>query len=66
MEKVRYFKETEKGVATMCKAMEDMRDAVRIENAKKMLADGVSVEKTAEYSGLPLEKVREIAGQKTA
>ena len=65
-EKVRYFKETAKGVATMCKAMEDMRDAVRIENAKKMLADGVSVEKTAEYSGLPLEKVREIAGQKTA
>lgn len=50
-EKVRYFKETEKGVATMCKAMEDMRDAVRIENAKKMLADGVSVEKNSRIFG---------------
>ena len=25
-ERVRYFKEDEKGVAAMCKAMEDMRD----------------------------------------
>lgn len=38
-ERVRYFKEDEKGVAVMCKAMEDMRnEAVRnaaIDHAKK-------------------------------
>ena len=69
-DKVRYFKEDEKGVAAMCKVMEDMRmsvaDEVRVENAKKMLADGVAIEKVAEYSGLSLEKVQEIAGQKSA
>ena len=27
-ERVRYFKEDEKGVATMCKAMDDMRNEV--------------------------------------
>ena len=69
-DKVRYFKEDEKGVVAMCKVMEDMRmsvaDEVRAENAKKMLADGVAIEKVAEYSGLSLEKVQEIAGQKSA
>ncbi len=69
-DKVRYFKEDEKGVAAMCKVMEDMRmsvaDEVRVENAKKMLADGIAIEKVAEYSGLSLEKVQELAGQKSA
>ena len=44
----------------MCKVMEDMRDAVRIENAKRMLADGVAIEKVAVYSGLSIEKVKEL------
>lgn len=65
-DKVRYFKEDEEGVNAMCKAMEDMRDAVRIENAKRMLEDGLDIEKVAEYSGLPIEKVRELAGSKGA
>lgn len=69
-DRARYFKEDEKGVAHMCKVMEEMRtEAVernRIINVKKMLADGLSVEKAAEYSGLSIEKVREIAGQKSA
>ena len=63
-DKVRYFKEDEKGVARMCRAMEDMRnsvrDEVRMENARKMLKDGLSVEKVAEYSGLSVEKVKEL------
>lgn len=41
-------------------------DEVRVENAKKMLADGIAIEKVAEYSGLSLEKVQELAGQKSA
>ena len=71
IDKVRYFKETEEGVETMCKAMDDMRaEAVmrdRIENAKKMIDDGkLSLEDISKYSALSLEKVRELAGDKTA
>lgn len=69
-DKVRYFKEDEKGVEAMCKVMEDMRqEAVekdRIFNAQKMLKDGIAVDKVAEYTGLSIEKVQEIAGQKGA
>ncbi len=38
----------------------------KIENARKMIADNLPVEKVAEYSGLPLAKVKELAGAKTA
>ena len=70
-DRVRFYKETEKGVETMCKAMDDMRaEAVmrdRIENAKKMIDDGkLSLEDISKYSALSLEKVRELAGDKTA
>ena len=34
-DKVRYFKEDEKGVAVMCKVMEDMRNEAAREGAKK-------------------------------
>ena len=48
----------------MCKVMEDMRNEAAInrsiENAREMLKDGLSVEKTAQYSQLPLELVEEI------
>ena len=50
----------------MCKSMEDMIYDVRIENAKKMLNDGLAIEKVAVYSGLSLEKVRELASSKSA
>ena len=75
-EKVRYYKEDEKGVGTMCKALEDMRneaaekaakiatEQTQIANARAMLADGVlSLEQIAKYSSLPIEKVRELAGE---
>lgn len=69
-DKVRYFKEDEKGVAAMCKVMEDMRNEVqnevRVENARRMIDDGLSLEKVAEYSGLSMDKVQEIAGEKGA
>ncbi len=68
-EKVRYFKENEKGVATMCKVMEDMRNEAaqkavekdRINNAIKMLADGLSIDKVAQYTQLALDRVKELA-----
>ena len=43
-ERVRYFKEDEKGVAAMCKAMEDMRNEAKLEERKEiacsLLVDG--------------------------
>lgn len=60
-----FLKEDEKGVAAMCKAMEDMRNEVlheqALENAEIMLKDGVSVEKTAMYSGLSKDEVEKLA-----
>jgi len=68
--KARYFKKDEEGVAYMCKALEDMRnearDEVREENALRMLADGLPIDKVAEYVGLPEERVRELANSKSA
>ena len=72
--KARYFKEDEKGVAGMCKVLEDMRKEVaekavereREAFALRMLADGMAPEKVAAYSGLTLEKVQELVKEKTA
>jgi hypothetical protein len=71
-DKVRYFKEDEKGVAAMCKVMEDMRNEAarqavekdRIDNALKMLKDGLSIEKVALYTQLAVERVKELAAPK--
>lgn len=70
-ERVQNYKETEEGVDTMCDILDEMRqEAVQkaaCENAKKMINDGtLSFEKIADYSGLSLEKVRELAGNKSA
>ncbi|WP_185752306.1 hypothetical protein [Butyrivibrio sp. AE2032] len=69
-EKVRYFKESEKGVERMFDSLEDLRNQAILEantqTALKMIADGVTLEKIAEYTGLPLDKVRELAEAKTA
>ena len=69
-DKVRYFKETEKGVATMCKVMEDMRKETRweqiVESVRRWLSMGLSHEQIAKGEGITLEQVREIAGMKRA
>ncbi len=73
---VRYFKE-EGGQARMCKAVEEYalenfaegkeegREEGRTESmeatATKMLRDGFSLENAAEYSGLSLERVKELS-----
>lgn len=68
--RVQYFKQDAKGVATMCRAMEEMRnETVRernIECALEMLADGMPYEKVAKYSKLTLEEVKALDAKKPA
>ena len=70
-DKVRYFKEDEKGVAVMCKVMEDMRNesAERrsVEIAKNLLQLGkLTFEEIASSAGLTIERVKELAMPRTA
>ena len=70
-DRVRYFKEDEKGVTVMCKAMEDMRNEASKEKAisvaREMIKDGVlSYEKIAQYSGLTVDEVKELAAKQSA
>lgn len=49
----------------MSRVMEEMKDEVRTEIALKMITDGqLSLEKIAQYAGLPFEKIRELAENK--
>ena len=69
--RVRQYKETEEGVDTMCDILDEMKNDVRtetrIENARKMINSGkLSLDEIAEFSGLSIEKVRELAGNKSA
>ncbi len=70
-ERVRYFKEDEKGVATMCKAMEDMRNEAKLEERKEiacsLLVDGeLSYEKIAKHTGFTVEEIQKLATQEGA
>lgn len=74
-DKVRYFKEDEKGVAAMCKVMEDMRNEAARDGAKKaderrVVADiqsvmesfGVTIEKAMEALKIPVAQWDRYAG----
>ena len=69
-EKVRFFKEDEEGVASMCKVMEDMRKEsvwkAKVESVLRWLSMGLSHEQIAKGEDLTLEQVREIAEVKHA
>ena len=74
-ERVRYFKEDEKGVETMCKVMEDMRNQAALEAAleekraiaRKMIMTGkLSHDEVAQCSGLSVEEVEKLAAEKSA
>ena len=74
-DRVRHYKEPEKGVDGMCDILDEMKNEARneartktmIETAQKMIKAGkLSYEEIAEYSGLSLDKVRELAGNKSA
>ena len=64
--KARYFKQDEKGVATMCKIMEDMRNEAALNNAretaKRLIKKGkMTLEEIAECVPLlSLDELREI------
>ena len=61
-DKTRYFKEDEKGVASMCKIVEELIDNEKKESAIRMLQDGeLPLEKIAKYSGLTIEQVKELS-----
>ncbi len=78
-DRVRFFKESKEGIFIMCKVMEDMRKESLQEGikegikegathtAKRMLADGMlTLEKIAEYAGLPLDEVKKLNAERTA
>ena len=63
-DRVKYFKEDEKGVRAMCRAVEELLREEKLDTVKRMLSDGIlSLEKIAEYSGLTVEEVKVIAEQ---
>ena len=55
-----FFKENEKGVAEMCKIIEDIVNDEKAESAIAMHKDGLSFEKIANYLRITPEKVKEI------
>lgn len=64
---VKYFKETEGGQEIMCQVFEELAEKRVIEekkeSARRMIARGkLTVEEIAEYAGLPIEIVRDLAG----
>lgn len=66
-ERVRYFKEEQKGVVAMCKALEEMRKNERIEVAQRLLKNGkLSYEDIAMVTNLTLEEVKALDQQKSA
>ena len=67
-EKARYFKQDEKGVAAMCKIMEDMRNEAVQNKAKKtaihlIKLGKMSLEEIAEATELSLDTVKELENQ---
>jgi len=67
--KVKYFKQNEKGVATMCKMLEDMRNEAALdaakETAKRMIQKGkMSLEEIADYiPALSLNDLKELEAE---
>ena len=67
-QKVKYFKESKEGVATMCKVMEDMREqSIKEDTALRMLQAGkYALEEIAAISGLSIEEVQKLSKTPTA
>lgn len=68
-DRVHYFKEDEKGVAVMCKVMEDMRNEaakMKAVHIARLMLDGgkLSYEDIAAYTELTIEEVEKIASEK--
>ena len=66
--RARYFKENEKGIAAMCKIMEDMRNEAELKGVKKtamrmIRAGKMPLEDIADYTELSLDTIKELASQ---
>ena len=62
--KVRFYKEDEKGVAIMCKAMEEMRNETKKIIAIELIKEGMlSLDRIAAVCKLTVEEVRELTMQ---
>ena len=57
---------TQQELATMCRAMEEMKNETVRERALEMLADGMPYEKVAKCSKLTLEEVKALDTKKPA
>ena len=77
--RVKKYKESAEGVESMGSVFDEIREEARNEGrnegrnenaceiALKLIGSGkLSLEEISEYSGLPIEKVRELAREKTA
>ena len=69
-QRVRYFKEDTKGVATMCRAFEEVREEGKreqaVEFARSMLADGMPYEIVTKYTKLSVEEVKALDTKRSA
>ena len=70
-DKTRYFKENEKGVAAMCKVVEDLCNDAKIEEKKEIAIrllkqSELTYEKIAEYVGLEVEVVNALDKEQKA
>lgn len=69
-ERVKYFKEDTKGVTTMCRALERMRDETihekAVDVALSMLADGLPYEQITKYTKLSVEEIKTLDTKKSA
>lgn len=66
-DRVRYFKEDEKGVTAMCKSMEEMRKEERIEVAVRMLSSGkLTYEEIASFAALTVNEVKALDEKRSA
>lgn len=69
-QRVRYFKEDTKGVATMCRAFEEVREEGKreqaVESTRSMLADGMPYEIVAKYTKLSVEEVKAFDTKRSA
>ena len=73
--RVKKYKESAEGVESMGSVFDEIREEARNEGrnenaceiALKLIGSGkLTLEEISEYSGLPIEKVRELAREKTA
>ena len=74
-DRVKYYKETKKGAEDMCQIWDEIREEGiekgvmmgKEDNALRMIKSGkLTIEEISSFTGLPLERIKELAEVKTA